>query len=146
MVESHALRLAKATAAVREGICDYVVIKLNEQGYTDISPAALTFLGALDCGVNYGSEIARNLKVSRQMVAKMVREMSEAGYLEQTEGSGKQKKINFTRKGERLMSEVRKILLSLDRLLQKNTSETALKKTIQMMATIEKTLSANVPA
>ncbi|MEX2515333.1 MAG: MarR family transcriptional regulator [Gammaproteobacteria bacterium] len=145
MVESHALRLAKAAAAVREGICDYVVIKLAEQGYQDISPAILTFLGALDCGVNYGSGIARNLKVSRQLVAKMVREMSEAGYLEQTEGSGKQKKIIFTRKGELLMAEVRNILLSLDSLLQKNTSEAALKKMIRTLEDMGKELSARVP-
>lgn len=137
MVDSYSLRLALATAEVRDGICDHVAMKLAEKGYADVSPSTLNFLGALDCGVNYGSEIARNLKVSRQFVARMVRELGEAGYLEQKEGAGKQKEILFTKKGERLMSEVRKILATLDRVLIEQEGEAALKKTIRVLGNIK---------
>jgi len=137
MVDSQSLRLALATAAVRDRITEYVAMKLVEKGYEDVSPATLNFLSALDCGVNYGSEIARSLKVSRQMVAKTVRDLCEAGYLEQVEGRGRQKQILFTKEGERLMSEVRKILAQLDKLLIKQTGEAALKKAIRVLESME---------
>ena len=133
MVDSYSLRLALATAEVRDAICDHVAMKLAEKGYEDVSPATLNFLGALDCGVNYGSEIARSLNVSRQFVAKMVRELAEAGYLEQKEGVGRQKQILFTKKGEKLMSEVRKILADLDSVLIDQEGEAILKKAIKVL-------------
>lgn len=137
MVNSSSLRLALATATVRERICDYVTLELKDKGYQDVSSSTLNFLSALDCGVNYGSDIARSLKVSRQMVAKTVRELCEAGYLEQGEGAGRQKQILFTMKGERLMSDVREILAELDAVLVEQMGGTALEKAIGVLEGIK---------
>jgi DNA-binding MarR family transcriptional regulator len=136
MVDSRSLQLALATAAVRDRITDYVAAMLTRRGYRDVSPAMLNFLGALDCGVNYASEIARNLNVSRQMVAKTVRELGQAGYLEQQRGSGKQKQILFTAQGERLMSDVRQCLAELDAALGREVSARALNGTVRTLEAI----------
>jgi len=76
----------------------------------------------LECGVNYGSEIARNLDVTRQMVAKTVKQLCKLGYLEQIDGAGKQKEIHFTVTGECLISDARQLLSELDEILFKNTN------------------------
>lgn len=130
MVESRSLRLAFATAEVRDRITEYVATVLQGQGYKEVSPSMLNFLGALDCGVNFGSEIARRLKVSRQMVAKTVKGLCRVGYLEQIEGPGKQKRILFTASGEQLMSDVRMLLAQLDETLCEKIGEAALLETI----------------
>lgn len=147
MVDSQTLRLTLGAAAVRDRICDYVVMELRSRGYDDITPAILGFLGGLDCGVNYGSGIARNLRVSRQRVARMVAELCEAGYLEQGAGSGRQKPILFTEQGEQLMAEVRHILARLDKLIQKKTGRSALGASIesleQIIAVVDRQSSGN---
>jgi DNA-binding MarR family transcriptional regulator len=145
MVESRSLRLVFATAAVRDGITDYVARTLVAQGYAHVSPSMLSFLGALDCGVNYGSEIARNLEVSRQMVAKTVKELCHVGYLEQVAGPGRQKQILFTAKGERLMADVRRLLARLDQVLAERTGEAKLRATIATLEVIHEILSAKPP-
>ena len=91
MVESHALKLVMAASSVTEQISHYLSENLQSMGYTGASTSVLQFLSALDCGINYASEIARTLKVSRQMVAKTVKQLSALGYLQQIEGQGKQK-------------------------------------------------------
>ena len=96
MVDSLALTLVQMASDVQERTTDYLSTSLQIKGYKTITPSILNFLGALECGVNYGSEIARNLNVSRQMVAKTVKELSRQGYLEQVADIGKQKKILFT--------------------------------------------------
>jgi Mn-dependent DtxR family transcriptional regulator len=63
------------------------------------------------------AEISRRLKVSRQMVAKTVKELCRAGYLEQIEGVGPQKQILLTEQGEHLISTVRVALADLDQIL-----------------------------
>ena len=102
----------------------------------------LHFLSTLDCGINYGSEIARRLKVSRQMVAKTVRELCRAGYLEQAEGVGKQKQILFTEKGERLMSTARLALADLDRVFIEHFSEELVEEMTTRLETLRGVLIA----
>jgi DNA-binding MarR family transcriptional regulator len=115
MVDSQSLRLLFASANLHDRFTEYVAAQLRLKGFDDISPSILHFLSTLDCGINYGAEIARRLKVSRQMVTKTVKELSRAGYLEQIDGVGRQKQILFTEKGERLISTARSVLADLDR-------------------------------
>lgn len=114
MVDSYSLSLVLTAAQVHEKTSVYLSESLNKQGFTFITPSRLNFLSTLECGINYGSEIARNLGVSRQMVAKTVKELCQAGYLEQQAGHGKQKEIVFTKEGELLMSSARKLLADID--------------------------------
>ena len=114
MVESQTLKLVLAASSVTEQISHYLSQALQNMGYEGASTSVLQFLSALDCGINYGSEIARSLKVSRQMVAKTVKQLSALGYLQQIEGQGKQKQIVFTQRGEYLMADSRKLLAELD--------------------------------
>lgn len=124
MADSQSMRLLFACADLHDQFTDHVAEYLRLKGFDDIAPSMLHFLSALDCGVNYGAEIARRLKVSRQMVAKTVKELCRAGYLEQVEGVGKQKQILFTEKGENLMSTARSALANLDQVFIKRLGET----------------------
>ncbi len=88
MTDSQSLQLVFTTAQVAEKITSHVACKLNQMGYDNITPSLLNFLSTMECGVNYGSEIARNLGVSRQMVAKTVKELCADGYLVQGDSVG----------------------------------------------------------
>ena len=138
MVESHSLKLAFGVAGVQEGISEYLSSSLKRKGYESASSSVLNFLGALECGVNFGSEIARNLGVSRQMVAKTVKELCRVGYLDQKEGEGKQKQIVFTLLGEQLMSDSRLLLAELDGILVNTVGEKGL---VELIGNLEKILS-----
>lgn len=137
MTESHSLRLVFGTAGVHQRITEYIANILNERGYARVSPSMLDFLGTLDCGVNHGSDIARRLGVSRQMVAKTVKELCRVGYLEQIEGAGKQKPILFTAAGERLIAEVRELLAGLDEVIGEQIGEAALLEAITTLEAIQ---------
>lgn len=119
LVESHSLQLIQSTARLNDAITHYLSQRLVEKGYTSLTPSLLSFLGILECGVNYGSEIARSLGVTRQMVAKTVKELCGLGYLQQKSGTGKQKEIHFTQTGEYLMSDARQLLADVDDVLFK---------------------------
>ena len=137
MAESHSLRLVQSATAVQEQITRHVAETLKARGYQDVSPSLLGFLGALDCGTNYGSEIARRLNVSRQMVAKTVKELVRLGYLEQADGPGKQKQILFTGAGEQLMSDVRQLLVEMDALLSQQVGKQTLERAVSLMENIQ---------
>jgi DNA-binding MarR family transcriptional regulator len=137
MADSQSLRLLFAASDLHDQFTEYVAEYLRLKGSDDISPSMLHFLGALDCGINYGSEIARRLKVSRQMVAKTVKELCQAGYLELAGGVGKQKQILFTEKGERLMSTARLALADLDQFFIKHFSEDLLEEMIIRLETLK---------
>lgn len=128
MADSHSLQLVFGSARLHERLIEYVAENLRLKGFEAISPFTLKFLSALDCGINYGSEIARRLNVSRQMVAKTVKELSQAGYLEQVEGRGKQKQILFTEQGERLVSAARSALADLDQVFIEFLGEAKIKE------------------
>jgi DNA-binding MarR family transcriptional regulator len=127
MAESDTLKLLTATSALHEKVTEYVAVELAARGYQDVSPSTLTFLEALDCGVNSATQIAGRLRVSRQMVAKTVRELCLAGYLYQQESGGRRKQILFTTQGEVLIATVRQILLDLDEALAGQTRNSNIK-------------------
>jgi DNA-binding MarR family transcriptional regulator len=135
MVDSQTLQLVLETSRVNDSISRYLSTSLKSKGYEFATTSALSFLSTLECGVNYGSQIARNLGVSRQMVAKTVKGLCLAGYLEQVDDVGKQKKIMFTLTGEKLMSEARQILADIDNVLNTQLSE---KSVITMVANLNK--------
>lgn len=140
MVESQSLKLVFAASAVSDSITGYLAAALVEQGYVSVTPSVLSFLGSLECDVNYGSEVARNLGVSRQMVAKTVKSLSELGYLEQVDGEGRQKQIVFTELGELLMSDARHVLAKMDGQLSKVLGVKNLQKLIASLAELQTVL------
>jgi len=137
MVDSQALKLVLGASQVHELITRYLSKSLKSKGYNAATSSMLNFLSTLECGVNYGSEIARNLGVSRQMVAKTVKELCRAGYLEQVDGVGKQKEILFTETGELLMSDARQILADIDRILIKQLGKNSIKTTVASLDSIK---------
>lgn len=137
MVDSQSLKLVFGTATINEQISYYLSNALVEQGYDAVTPSVLHFLSALECGVNYASEIARDLNVSRQMVAKTVKQLCQVGYLEQLDGVGKQKQIHFTELGEHLMSDSRQLLASLDKVLIKKMGKKSLEESLSDLEKIK---------
>jgi len=136
MRDSQSLQLVFMASQLESTITTYVTDQLYQKGYMAITPALLSFLSALDCGINYGSEIARSMGVSRQFVGRTVKELSEVGYLEQREGVGKQKQILFTEKGEHLISDSRQILADLDEVFYKALGQKSVEKTIGNLANL----------
>lgn len=116
MVDSQSLKLAFALGEARDALLSHLANRLMGAGYDGATPATLAFLGQLECGVNYASEIARQLDVSRQMVSRTVQNLSRLGFLEMAEDPdrGNQKVITFTSLGEELMADARRILADLD--------------------------------
>jgi len=116
MVESQSLSLTFFLGEVQEALLAHVSRELTARGHHRVSASALGFLGQLDCGINYASGIAEKLNVSRQMVAKTVTEMEQAGWLVQgTDPQRRNRKvIRFTTEGERLMADARQVLAKLD--------------------------------
>ncbi len=138
MVESKTLPLVQSCSSLADAVAFYLSFKLDEMGYVSITPSLLSFLSVLECGINYGSEIARTLGVSRQMVAKTVKELCRLGYLEQKDGKGKQKEILFTELGEQLISDARHLLSEVDDVLLERYSEKKLNNLIQEIPKILK--------
>ncbi len=136
MVASQTLQLTQSAAQLNDVIVKYLSKRLVDMDYTSITPSLLSFLSILECGVNYGSEIARKLGVTRQMVAKTVKELCHLGYLAQEDDVGKQKKILFTSTGERLISDAREMLAELDKLLCDHLSDGKLSNTINELNTM----------
>jgi len=142
MVDSRSLQLLFAARGLYDALSAYVLAHLQTLGYTDLSLASLQFLGTLDCGNNYASEIARQLDVSRQMVAKTVKELVLLGYLSQQPGVGKQKVICFTLRGEQLMAEVRQLLATLDSELN-TTAAGELNQLLLLLSRLQQRLEHN---
>ena len=140
MVDSWTLKLVQNASKLHDLTTRRLCSELMEKGYV-ITPASLSFLGTLECGVNYASEIARKLGVSRQMVAKTVKELCNKGYLEQIEGVGKQKEILFTKLGESLISDSRKILADIDATLVNKLKKGSIETTLKTMELVQKELS-----
>ena len=140
MVESLALQIAQSAGALREAYADYVAAELAALGYAGTTAAVLQFLSILECGINYGSDIARSLGVSRQMVAKTVRGLCDAGYLEQVDGPGRQKQILFTERGERMMSDARRILAEFDERMRAQLDVDDIKQAVEQINQIRELL------
>lgn len=137
MVDSRALKLVLGAAQTHELTNNYLSKSLRNMGYESVTPSTLKFLSTLECGVNYGSEIARNLGVTRQMVAKTVKELCATGYLEQKECVGRQKEIVFTESGELLMSDARQLLADIDKVLIKQLGKSSVETTLASLDRIQ---------
>lgn len=142
MVESHSLKLVFGAARMNERISLFLARSLEDLGYVGATASMLSFLSTLECGINYGSEIARSLGISRQMVAKTVKELVRLGYLEQLKAQGKKKPILFTEKGEHLMSDARCLLAELDQQLCKAMGPGALEDLVGKLDTVQKLCSS----
>lgn len=140
MINSNTLQLFLETAQINLLISKYVSVALANRAYESVTPAMLQFLSTLECGVNYASEIARQVGVSRQMVTKTVKELSKAGYLQQIQGDKRQKEIRFTTKGERLIAEAREILFELDQKLFQDINTNSIQKTLAQLQRIKSLL------
>lgn len=146
MVDSRTLQLLNNVNRFNDQIVAYLSRRLVGRGYLSVTPSVLSFLGVLECGVNHGSEIARTLRVSRQMVAKTVKEMGRLGYLEQVEGSGRQKQILFTEAGERLMADARQVLAEVDEVLSGRLGDAQLSGLIAQLQAINSLLDEGLDA
>ena len=144
MVESRSLQLTQSASRLNDVVVKYLSQRLIEKGYISLTPSLLSFLSILECGINYGSEIARNLGVTRQMVAKTVKELCHSGYLEQIEGVGKQKEIHFTEAGEQLMSDARLLLSEVDDFLCEHSDAAELERIISEINAIAESIKKNV--
>ena len=114
----------------------WLLSKLHDDGFSGLKASQLTFLGSLDCGVNFAAELARTLRISRQAVHKTVRELEGAGWLatRPDEALGNQRVIVFTDEGERMMSCARAHFLTLDTLLTKEFGEERLSELLQLLS------------
>lgn len=140
MVESKTLQLLLTASKIQDLTNIYLCKELTAKGFNNVTPSILNFLSELECGVNYASEIARKLDVSRQMVAKTVKQLSTMEYLEQVEGVGKQKEILFTHKGELLISTARQLLAGIDQSLNKAIGENLIDESILNLNKIQKVI------
>ena len=140
MKNSMTLKLVQSAGLLQTRISQMLVDELQRRGYQTINISRLAFLSTLECGVNYASEVSRNLGVSRQMVAKTVKELCELGYLSQEKAVGKQKPIVFTLKGEQLIGECRNLLLALDEKLKTTSATTDLNQLVSDIQNFNKLL------
>jgi len=140
-MDSQSLQLVFATSNAYDALINFLSEELTRQNYEFISPSVLTFLGSLECGVNYGSDIARNLGVSRQMVAKTVKDLTRKGYLQTEDDTGKKKRILFTNHGEALMADARKVLADLDIKLHQRVDHRDMEKVITLLRSVRETLN-----
>ena len=140
LVESQTLTLLHTTQDLRARIIAHLAERLSEMGYSEASPAALDFLGALECGDNHAAEIARRIGVSRQFVARQVKHYCKLGYLQQTPGHGKQIIISFTDRGEQLMADARQLLAEIDAMIAAGCAQDDLTDCLDMLRRIVLTL------
>lgn len=137
MADSQSLQLALISSRVGEKLIVFTANQLIYRGFDGVTPSTLSFLSYLDCDTdNHASELARKLNVSRQMVAKTVKELCRWGYLEQLDSGGVRKKIRFTSKGEDLMSAARDVLLALDEKLEHTLGDNLLQTVNPMLTNI----------
>ncbi len=141
MRDSMTLQLVMTAGALQESISKLLLQELSASGYPAMTSSRLAFLSTLECGVNYASDVARNLGVSRQMVAKTVKELSALGYLEQNPANGKQKTIEFTQQGEDLIAACRDIMAEVDEKITRRRPPQAIKEIADSLNHILETIS-----
>lgn len=116
MADSQSLRLTFALDRFQQWIIGHLVGALAEDGFGDMTAARLGFLGALDCGENHASAVARRLQITRQAVHKTVHELERLGWLTTRPDTRRQNQrvIVFTPEGERLIARARWHFARLD--------------------------------
>jgi len=116
MAESRSLRLTFALERFQDWLIGRLGHALQSDGFDDMTAARLSFLGALDCGENHASAVARRMQITRQAVHKTVRELEGLGWLTTRPDPerGNQRVIVFTEEGERLIARARAHFAALD--------------------------------
>lgn len=126
LVESHSLTLMQAIRPFQGRIMRWLLGQLAKEGYSELTAAQLSFMGALECNAkNHAADLARSLGISRQAVHKTLAELEAAGLLETEPDSElrNQRTIAFAEKGERVMSCARKCFQKLDHVILQEMSE-----------------------
>lgn len=93
--------------------------RLQAQGFDEITEPHLTLLGHLECGTSYAAAVAERMGVSRQAIARTLRDMEMLGYLrlERDPVRQNQKVIVMTDKGGALALAARAALAEVETLL-----------------------------
>ena len=119
LVDSASLQLFQSLAGFQDRLGLWLVARLRAEGFDELSPGQLSFLGSLDCGINYASALSRAHGVSRQAIHKQVRELERLRWLttQAHPEKGNQRVIVFTAEGERMMSLARALFAELDTVL-----------------------------
>jgi len=127
--------MIQAMDAYLDRISAWLLDKLADDGFAKLTASQLEFLGALDCGTNHASNLARVLGISRQAVHKTVRELERAGWLSTDTDAkvGNQRIILFTAEGERMMSAARKHFFDLDKALLREFDKESLQRVIRLL-------------
>ncbi|MCV2884167.1 HTH domain-containing protein [Aestuariibacter sp. AA17] len=120
LMASQTLQLVQHANQVSQAVQSEVSKHLQEKGHSTMTSSALAFLSVLEGGVTCGSDIARHLGVSRQMVAKTVKELKSAGYIAQQNAFGKQKEILLTQQGDQVLNDAKQVLAVIDKTLSQS--------------------------
>jgi DNA-binding MarR family transcriptional regulator len=114
--ESLSLELFQAARGFQARVAAALSRRLAERRGWRVAPGQLGFMGALICGENSPSDIARSLGISRQAAQKQARELAAAGFLaiRRDPARGNRTIIGFTETGERLMRDCRAELARMD--------------------------------
>jgi DNA-binding MarR family transcriptional regulator len=114
--ESLSLDLFQAARGFQARVSATLSVRLAERWGWTVAPGQLAFLGALICGENSPSDIARRLGISRQAAQKQARELAASGYLAigRDPARGNRTVIAFTETGAELMADCRSELARMD--------------------------------
>ena len=114
--ESLSLDLFQAARGFQARVSATLSVRLAERWGWTVAPGQLAFLGALICGENSPSDIARSLGISRQAAQKQAQELAAAGHLAiaRDPARGNRTVIAFTDLGARLMADCRSELARMD--------------------------------
>ena len=114
--ESLSLELFQAARGFQARVSAALCRRLAERRGWTLAPGQLAFLGALICGENSPSDIARGLGISRQAAQKQAHELAASGYLAigRDPARGNRTVITFTEIGARLMADCRLELARMD--------------------------------
>lgn len=143
---SLSLPIAQAASELTDHIMARLCQELSTLGYTAITPSSLLFLSKLNCGNGIASELARDLGVSRQRIAKTVSDMKKVDYVRQQEGIGKRKVLSLTARGAEVTQHARRLFAELDRQIVSADPALRLSEILhshQALLTALKTLEAN---
>lgn len=114
--ESLSLDLFQAARGFQARLSAALSVRLAERWGWTVAPGQLACLGALICGENSPSDIARSLGISRQAAQKKAQELAAAGYLAiaRDPARGNRTVIAFTELGARLIADCRSELACMD--------------------------------
>ncbi len=106
-----------------------VLNRLCAEGFDRITEPHLTLLGNLDCGATHAADVAERMGVTRQAIARTLRELEALGYLglERDPVRKNQKIIVMTAAGENLALAARAALEDTEAVLEERIGPTRLK-------------------